>query len=111
MVSNKTNHATLVTHFGAGKKVGRIFRQVPSAMVLGLLRLRVAGLTSAGQHGVGGSLRDADVRYVPPRHGQQQRYEPQCHQLCAHGTERNSKTRQIRLRLRTTAAVTEGSQY
>ena len=76
-----------MTHFGAGKKVGGIFRQVPSAMVLGLLRLRVAGLTAAGQHGVGGSLRDADVRYVPPRHGQQQRYEPQSHQLCAHGTE------------------------
>ena len=91
-VSNKTNHATLVTHFGAGKKVARIFRQVPSAMALPLrlFRHRVAGLT-AGQHGVGGSLRDADVRYVPSRHGQQQRYEPQSHQLCAHGTRKRVK--------------------
>ena len=89
-VSNKTNHATLVTHFGAGEKVGRIFRQVPSAMALGLFRHRVAEPT-AGQHGVGGSLRDADVRYVPSRHGQQQRYEPQSHQLCAHGTRKRVK--------------------
>ena len=51
-------------------------------MALGLLSLRVDG-QAAGQHGVGGALRDADARDVPPRHGEQQRYEPQGHQLCA----------------------------
>jgi hypothetical protein len=81
---HKVNYyCTLVaTHFGAGEKVARIFRQVPSAMALGLFSLRVDG-QAAGQHGVGGSRRDADARDVPPRHGQQQRYEPQSHQLCA----------------------------
>jgi hypothetical protein len=99
-ISNKSNSAnrnvsSVTTHFAAHKRVGRIFSEAPSTVAL--FRFRASGGEAAGQHGVGGPLQDADALYVPPRHGQQQRYEPQSHQLCA--ACQNSKTRQSETRL------------